>query len=506
MSGFERDAPRGRDEPRERVMRVLELNRLAKLALEEGFPDVWVEGELSDVVRAASGHVYFMLNDGQDPAQVRGVMFRSDARRSRARFADGEKVRLRGALTLYEARGSYQIIARMALPAGRGDAHAELAKLREKLAKEGLFDPARKRPLPRVPLVVGVVTSLSGAAVHDIVEVARARCPVHIVVANCLVQGPEAAGSIVRALIAIQKLQRLDVVIVGRGGGGSEDLVAFQDEQVARTIAACRVPVVSAVGHEVDVTIADLVADVRAATPSNAAELVVPDRRALLGELETKVRHMERALDARLDRARMRLEKLSRRVTDPRRTLGRTRQRLLTLDGALALRVRRRIARDRERLGELTRRLAKQDARTRLARDRARLAQLAERLRRVDARGRLAAARRRLDLLESWLMRAAATLVESRRKALDGATTQLRALSPLSVLSRGYAIAIVVDTGRALMHSADVAPGARVRVRLADGAIDARVEDVHTGASSAGEIVAPTAPTATRTPRRERGE
>jgi len=275
------------------------------------------------------------------------------------------------------------------------------------------------------------------------------------------------------------------VVIVGRGGGGSEDLVAFQDEQVARTIAACRVPVVSAVGHEVDVTIADLVADVRAATPSNAAELVVPDRRALLGELETKVRHMERALDARLDRARMRLEKLSRRVTDPRRTLGRTRQRLLTLDGALALRMRRRIARDRERLGELTRRLAKQDARTRLARDRARLAQLAERLRRVDARGRLAAARRRLDLLESRLMRAAATLVESRRKALDGATTQLRALSPLSVLSRGYAIAIVVDTGRALMHSADVAPGARVRVRLADGAIDARVEDVHTGASSA---------------------
>ena len=474
------------------MLRVIELNRIAKLALEEGFPDVWVEGELSDVVRAASGHVYFTLNDGQDPAQIRGVMFRGDVRRSRARFADGEKVRLRGGLTLYEARGSYQIIARLALPAGRGDAHAELARLREKLAKEGLFDPARKRALPRVPHTVGVVTSIAGAALHDIVEVARGRCPVRIVVAHCLVQGAEAPASIVRALVAIQKLPRLDVVIVGRGGGGTEDLVAFQDERVARAIAACRVPVVSAVGHEIDVTIADLVADVRAATPSNAAELVVPERRALYGELESKVRGMERALDARLDRARVRLERLTRRVADPRRALGRGRQRLIALEGVLASSMRRRTVRARARLAELTRRLARQDARTRLSRDRAQLSQLAERLRRADARAPLAAARRHLDALEARLARAAAALLEDRRTALGSASTQLRALSPLSVLSRGYAIAISVDTGRALLHATDLSAGAMVQVRLADGAFDARVEAVHAKVvSSAGDTESP---------------
>jgi exodeoxyribonuclease VII large subunit len=477
----------------ERVLRVLELNRIAKLALEEGFPDVWVEGELGDVVRAASGHLYFTLNDGQDPAQIRGVMFRGDARRSRARFVNGEKVRLRGGLTLYEARGHYQIVARIALPAGEGDAHAELARLREKLAKEGLFDPSRKRRLPRLPATVGVVTSLSGAAVHDVLEVARGRCPTRIVIAHCLVQGPEAPGSIVRALAAIQKLPELDVVIVGRGGGGAEDLVAFQDERVARAIAACRVPVVSAVGHEVDVTIADLVADVRAATPSNAAELVVPDRRALLAELEAKVRGMERALDARLDRARVRLERLTRRVADPRRALGRGRQRLFALDAALTQRVRRKQGRARDQLDALTRRLAKLDARTRLARDRARLAQLTERLRRVDARARLAVARRRLDALDARLAHAAEQLVERRREALHRATTQLRALSPLEVLSRGYAIALDAETGRALVDARTVTPGAAVRIRLARGALDARVETTHAGPepTSSGDVEAP---------------
>jgi exodeoxyribonuclease VII large subunit len=442
MASIERKGER--DEPAERVLRVVELNRIAKRALEQGFPDVWVEGELSDVVRAASGHLYFTLNDGQDPAQLRCVMFRGEARRSRAKFANGEKVRLRGGLTLYEARGSYQLIAKLALPAGEGDLHAELARLREKLAKEGLFDPARKRALPRVPQVVGVVTSTAGAAVHDIIEVARARCPVRIVVANCLVQGVEAPGSIVRALVAIQKLPELDVVIVGRGGGGAEDLVAFQDERVARAIAACRVPVVSAVGHEVDVTIADLVADVRAATPSNAAELVVPERRVLLGELENKVRGMERAFDGRLDRARARLEKLARR-------------------------------------------LARQDARVRLGRDRGRLAALTLRLRRADARAQLAKTRQRVEALDGRLTRAAEALVERRRKKLAQADTQLRALSPLRVLERGYAIALSEETGRALVHAGDVAPGALVRVRLARGSLDARVETVHAAPEKASE-------------------
>jgi exodeoxyribonuclease VII large subunit len=219
----------------------------------------------------------------------------------------------------------------------------------------------------------------------------------------------------------------------------------------------------------------------------------VPDRRALLAELETKVRGMERALDARLDRARVKLERLGRRVADSRRALGRGRQRLFTLDAALIQRMRRRQGRAREQLDALARRLARLDARTRLARDRARLAQLSERLRRVDARARLAATRRRLEALDARLAHAAAQLVERRREALGRASTQLRALSPLEVLSRGYAIALDGETGRALVDARTVTPGTAVQIRLARGALDARVEAAHPGPepTASGDVEAP---------------
>jgi exodeoxyribonuclease VII large subunit len=343
-------------------------------------------------------------------------------------------------------------VARLALPAGEGRLAAELAKLRAKLAKEGLFDPARKRPLPPFPRTVGVVTSVSGAAVHDIVEVARGRCPVRLVVAHCQVQGAEAPESIVRALALVQRLPELDVVIVGRGGGGAEDLAAFDDERVARAIAACRVPVVSAVGHEVDVSIADLVADVRAATPSNAAELVVPDRALLEGRLETLVRRIERALDARLDRERLRLDRLVRRLGDPRRTFGRTRATLLDLERALHAALRRRLGRERARLSALGARVARHDPRTRLG----------------DARRRLAGLERRLGAVR-------ATLVARRRADLGELAARMQALSPLAVLARGYAIALHGPTGRALVRAADARPGDAVRLRLHEGALDATV-------------------------------
>ncbi|MDQ3037252.1 MAG: exodeoxyribonuclease VII large subunit, partial [Myxococcota bacterium] len=299
------------------MLRVAELNRVARFALEERFPDVWVEGELADVSRPASGHVYFTLCDADAPAQVRGVMYRNDASRARARLENGARVRLRCSVTIYEARGSFQVTARVALPAGEGDRAAEIARIKAKLAADGLLDPARKRKLPRMPRVVGVVTSRDGAAIHDIVRVASARMGVRIVLVHCQVQGSEAPLSIVRAMRGVQRVPGLDVVIVARGGGASEDLSAFDDERVARAVAECRVPTVSGVGHEVDVTIVDLVADVRAATPSNAAEIVVPDAAQVRAELQGIERALARALDQRVQGERLRIERLMRRIADP---------------------------------------------------------------------------------------------------------------------------------------------------------------------------------------------
>ena len=314
----------------ERVFRVSEVNRAVRFTLEDNWANVLIEGELSDV-RRAKGHVYFTLNDEEDPAQLRGVMFQSDVRRTKAPLQDGSRIRFRGTLSLYTARGQFQLIARSAKLAGEGDLAAQFRKLRAKLEAEGLLDPERKRDLPELPRVVGVVTSRTGAALRDIIRVASERCPVQVLVADCRVQGEEAPQSIVSALELIQRVDDLDVVIVSRGGGSAEDLWAFNDEGVARAIAACRVPVVSGVGHEVDVTIADLVADVRAATPSNAAEIVVPEREALLRDVRSLERRLNQALDNRIGGLRLRLERLLRPLYGARRVMAPVRERLAEL-------------------------------------------------------------------------------------------------------------------------------------------------------------------------------
>jgi exodeoxyribonuclease VII large subunit len=355
-----------------RIYRVGELNRRIRLKMER-WGDVWVEGELSDVSRATSGHVYFTLNDGVEQAQLRGVMFRGDARFARAKLEDGERVRMLGVLSLYEPRGTFQMLARVALTAGEGDRRAELEKLKKKLAAEGLFAAERKRKLPRFPSVIGVVTSREGAALHDVIRVASARAPVRLVVSHCQVQGPEAPISIVRAIRRICRLPGLEVVIVARGGGATEDLFAFNDERVARAIASCPVPVVSGIGHEIDETIADLVADVRAATPSNAAEIVVPDGTALRAEIEASRRRLERALEVRVGRERLRLERLERRLADPRRALAGVRHRFAASRADLERAVETALANERTRLAALTHRLGRLDPRAALARDRAAL-------------------------------------------------------------------------------------------------------------------------------------
>lgn len=437
----------------ETVYRVAQLNRAVKTVLEAKWSSVWVAGELSDVTPAASGHVYFTLNDEREPAQVRVVMFRNDARRSKAKLENGSRVKLLGQVSLFTPRGSYQLIARIALPEGQGELHANFERVRLKLEAEGLLAPERKRALPHLPRVLGVVTSQSGAALHDIVQIANTRCPVRIVVSPCQVQGNDAPTSIVRALKLIQRVPHLDVVIVGRGGGASEDLVAFNDERVARAIAACAVPVVSAVGHEVDITIADLVADVRAATPSNAAELTVPERRILHGELRTAHRSLQRAIEVRLGRARLRLERSGQQLREPRAALGRGRARLNALHTALARAEHRRVQRDR-----------------------ARLSRWVERLSRSDPRRALAANRARWIELHTSLIRLGKPLCQASRAVLARRVAQLDALSPLRSLARGYAIALHEPTGKALLRASDAQSGDVIQLRLHEGELKTRVE------------------------------
>ena len=473
MPLFERLESQGHDGD-ERVFRVSEVNRAVRHTLEDNWGKVLIEGELSDV-RRAKGHVYFTLNDEEDPAQLRGVMFQSDVRRSKAPLENGARIRFRGTLSLYTARGQFQLIARSAKLAGEGDLAAQFRRLRAKLEAEGLLDAERKRPLPELPRLVGVVTSRTGAALRDIIRVASERCPMQILVADCRVQGEEAPASIVSALELIQRVEGLDVVIVSRGGGSAEDLWAFNDEGVARAIAACRVPVVSGVGHEVDMTIADLVADVRAATPSNAAEIVVPEREALLRDLRSWERRLNQALDNRIGGLRLRLERLLRPLYGARRVIAPIRRELRELGEQLQQGQRSELRARRERLADLSRRLMRLDPRSVLRRDQRELAALTARLR--DA-GRLPVRRRRDRLLSLGfqLQGRGRPLVREARANYAELCAQLDALSPLRVLERGYAIALHESTGRAVRSRSEVKQGDQLRVRVSDGEFGAKVE------------------------------
>jgi exodeoxyribonuclease VII large subunit len=473
MMGWTRSA-----EHAPRVLKVSELNRVARFSLEERFPDVWVEGELVDVSRPASGHVYFTLCDTESPAQVRGVMYRSDVQRARARLENGVRVRLRCSLTLYEPRGSFQVLARVALPAGEGDRAAELLRVKEALAKDGLFDPSKKRALPRFPRVIGVVTSRDGAAIHDVIRVASRRLGVRIVLVHCQVQGAEAPLSILRALRMVQLVPALDVVIIARGGGASEDLSAFDDERVARAVAACPVPTVSGVGHEVDVTMVDLVADARAATPSNAAEIAVPEAAQLRAELESKERALARALDQQIAQERLRIERAVRKLIDPRRRLAAKGHALSALHAALERAVARRLGEEHRALDRLRARLAVHEPRARLLHDREKLRALEERL--VRSMEGVLESRRRVLLGDERALRGCGPDIARRgRSELGHLVSKLDALSPLGILARGYAIAIHEPTRKALVCADDAKPGDRIAIRVHEGSLDAVVERVH---------------------------
>ena len=435
------------------VITVGELDRRLRRAVEVASDDFWIEGEVASLKRAPSGHVYFTLKDEREDAVIDCVMYRFDAQRARRVLNEGARVQLKGRATVWAPRGRLQLVGTLARLAGRGELLLALEKLKEQLAKEGLFDPARRRALPTAPRIVGVVTSGVGAAFHDIRTVAFRRGGLRLVLAPALVQGEAAALSIVAALDLLERYPGLDALIVGRGGGSGEDLMAFNDERVVRRVARCRVPVISAVGHETDVTLTDLVADVRAATPSQAAELLVPDRAAQREALARCERHLVRAQLSFLAGAHTRLSRLTHRVTDPRFVIAARQQELDELSERMAQVARQRIARTRRAQHELLQRLAHRHPERVVGRAREKLATLA---------GRLVAAQR-FEL-------------NQRRRELGTRAAQLHALSPLAVLGRGYAIALRDDLP--ILSSQELVPGDQVEVRVAHGTFRARVTQV----------------------------
>jgi exodeoxyribonuclease VII large subunit len=437
---------------------VSRLAREVRTLLESHFDFVWVEGEISNLARPASGHWYFSLKD--DGAQVRCAMFRRANQRLRFTPENGDAVRLRARVSLYEARGDFQLIVEYLEPAGAGALQARFEALRAKLEAEGLFAAERKQPLPGAPAHLGIITSATGAALHDMLTVLRRRCPlIRVSVLPVPVQGVEAAPAICAAIARANRWHEsgaapFDALIVGRGGGSLEDLWAFNEESVARAIAGSALPVVSAVGHETDITIADLVADQRAPTPSAAAELLSPD------QADWRLRLAQ--LDEALGRS------VLRRLRDARRELGHLRARLKHPGTLLRERA--------QRLDDLEARLARAQAGA-FERERRRLDRLADRILRRDPRPRLARLGDRLDGADRRLRQAMAHGLERQQDRLSRLAALLDSLSPLATLGRGYAILSDAE-GTILRRARDTGPGEAVQARLAEGRLALRVEGV----------------------------
>jgi exodeoxyribonuclease VII large subunit len=438
------------------IYTVSRLNKEVRLMLESGLPLLWLEGELSNFATPASGHWYFSLKDGT--AQVRCAMWRQRNSLLKFRPKDGQHVLVRARVGLYEPRGEYQLLIEHLEEAGEGALKREFEKLKAKLAAEGLFDIARKRPLPAVPTRIGVVSSPSGAAIHDILRVLKLRFPAAAVLLYpTAVQGAAAVPEIVRAIEAASRRAECDVLIVARGGGSLEDLWCFNDERVARAIAACRLPTVSGVGHEVDVTIADFVADLRAPTPSAAAQAVVPDKATWLEALMQLEARFAAAIGRNLRTHHTALATLAQRlnVSHPGAKLQQHAQRLDDLETRMRLALRAALLTRQQRLEQAVARLWRENPRHRLEALCAHAAALRQRL--------LTAFREQLGALEQRLAIASRTL---------------DAVSPLATLSRGFATVTRVEDGQLLRDARDAHPGGEIEARLARGRIRARVERI----------------------------
>jgi exodeoxyribonuclease VII large subunit len=440
-------------QPERRSLTVSELTARIRDLLAKNFVDVLVEGEISNCREAQSGHIYFTLKD--DKAQVKCVWFRQQMRGAKFRPEDGLKVTVRGSIGVYESRGEYQIYVETIDPVGRGALQLAFEQLKRKLEAEGLFDAKNKKPLPRLPRRIGLITSPKGAAVRDIVRILRRRFPnVQLMLVPVRVQGEGAAGEIARAVRFFNQRGNVDVLIVARGGGSMEDLWAFNEEVVARAIFESVIPVISGVGHETDFTIADFVADVRASTPSAAAEIVVQTRR----EFDEHVVRLKRALGEQL---RYRISVLSRRVHE----FGARRGFRRPLD---LLRQRR------QRSDEMTARLA-QGLRQRLELSRRRFTVAHMHITGFDFRMKIAAMRLRVERHSAELGVRAERMLRAKRERIERLRLQLQERGPLKVLERGFAI--VTDAAGNVLRSADqVAIGNSVAIRLHRGELGAEVK------------------------------
>jgi exodeoxyribonuclease VII large subunit len=446
-------AGRGAGEKR-RAFTVSELTDRIQGVLETEFVDVWVEGEVSNLkFMPSSGHYYFSLKD--DRAQIKAVVWRTDARLLKFKPKDGMKVLARGQIRVYAPRGDYQISVQVLEPLGKGSLQQAFEELKERLGKEGLFAPERKRPLPLLPRRIGIVTSPTGAVVRDILRVLRVRyANLDVVIYPCRVQGPEASGEIMAGIRALNRMGGLDVLIVARGGGSLEDLWPFNEEQVARALASSRIPTIAAVGHETDYTIADFVADLRAPTPSAAAERVVQAKVDLASRVASLERRVHAGMHLRLTRVRARV-------------LAVTSHRVFAAE-------RGRVRSYAQRVDDLLRR-SETAAHHRLDRARVSLSRLRERLEAFRLDRQLQARRERLHVLEARLRRRFASDVQARRASLKGVLGRLESLSPLGVLARGYALVWDASGERLLRRAQDAAPGDELRIRLHDGALRAAV-------------------------------
>jgi exodeoxyribonuclease VII large subunit len=441
--------------PERRILTVTELNVRLRDAIESQFFEVWIEGELSNCKIWNNGHLYFTLKDRS--SQLKGFIFRSSLRYLKFKPEDGLKVIARGKITVYEPRGEYQLVCEHLEPQGLGALQLAFDQLKKRLQAEGLFDAARKRPLPALPRKIGIVTSLEGAAIRDMLKVlSRRHANVHVVIRPARVQGEGAAVEVARGIKAVGRVPGVDVMIVGRGGGSIEDLWAFNEELVARAISSSPVPVISAVGHETDVTIADFVADQRAPTPSAAAEMVVAATTEFRGRID-RLRDRLRAAE------RGRIQTLSRRVH------------VLSARPALAG-IPGRVALTGRQVAELSHGLARA-VRVRLA-ARARVAaQWRQRLDACDLGRRFAVIRTRLVGVDGRLAGGVTRRRHLADRRLRETAGRLETLSPLAVLARGYAVCWTADRSKAIRDAAETAVGDRVRVTLAQGELDCEVRD-----------------------------
>lgn len=439
--------------PNAPLLSVSQLNLKARKALENDLGDVWVEGELSNVSRPASGHIYFTQKD--DRAQVRCALFRQRARFVSTPMRDGDQVKLRGRVSLFEPRGDYQLIADAVQAAGLGELLAAYERLKAQLEGEGVF--ANARPLPFPPRKLLILSSASGAAIRDVLAVLAARWPLaDVTLIPVPVQGAEAAPAMISALALLNRQTRLDpaqdAVLITRGGGSLEDLWAFNNEHLARAIFHSRLPVMSAVGHEVDVTLADFAADMRAPTPSAAAERLVPDQHALKRQLRQAEQRLQRALQTRLERDSQRLDALRARLRHPGERLAHQRQHLQALAQRLARAMQFTLSQQQRQLGQLGRRLASQDM---------------ARLHRAESE--------RIERLQRRLASAMQRQLEARQARLHSAARALNAVSPLAVLGRGYAIA-QDEQGQIVRRAQDTQPGQLLKLKLGEGRLNVEVK------------------------------